>query len=58
MTTISTVGYENIFTTIEGKIALIGMIVISIVTIPLKSSKLIELLSSKSMYARRKYKGS
>lgn len=56
MTTISTVGFENPFTIIEMKVFIIGLIIMALVVIPTKTSQLIVLLSSKSMYARRSYK--
>lgn len=56
MTTISTVGFENVFKIIEMKIFIIGLIIMALVVIPTKTSQLIILLSSKSMYARRSYK--
>ena len=56
MTTISTVGYQNPFSKVELKLLIIALIIVALLVIPAKSSQLITLLSSKSMYARRRYK--
>lgn len=56
LTTISTVGFENSFNKTEIKIFIIGLVIVAILIIPAKTSQLVTLLSSKSMYARRKYK--
>lgn len=56
MTTISTVGYQNPFSKVELKLLIIALIIVALLVIPAKSSQLVTLLSSKSMYARRRYK--
>jgi hypothetical protein len=56
MTTISTVGFQNNFSSPESRILIIVLIFFAIIFVPSKSSKLINLLSSKSYYARRSYK--
>ena len=55
LTSISTVGYENRFNKVESKILSSFLILFAILVIPSKSSELIHLLSSKSMYSRRNY---
>lgn len=52
--TISTLGYENFFPGAITKVALIILIFISLFIIPTKSSQLISIFSSKSVYARIK----
>lgn len=52
--TISTLGYENELIGAITKILLIFIIIISLSIIPSKSSKLVSILSSKSVYARQK----
>lgn len=56
MTTVSVVGYgsQGIAST-PGKLALIVIIIIFVVTIPEKASELVSLSNSKSKYARDKY---
>jgi hypothetical protein len=56
MTTISIVGYYSPVTSFEGKISIIVLMAIVVVVIPQYSSKLVQLISSKSVYARRHYK--
>jgi len=54
--TVSTLGFNNPFTTAISKIFLILLVMTSIFIIPAKSSQLISILSSKSVYARIRYK--
>lgn len=56
MTTISTLGYDNIFSAVVARILLVVLILISLAIIPAKSGELISILSSKSIYARSRYK--
>jgi len=56
MITISVIGYNSNVVSDEGRVAIILFIAIVMIFIPNKSSKLVSLISSKSMYARRKYK--
>lgn len=58
ITTISTLGYDNPFSTAVARIMLICLILISLAIIPAKSGELIGILSSKSVYARARYKAS
>ena len=58
MTTISTIGYENPFTSSESRILLIILVCFAFSFVPWQSSELIRHLSSKSYYARRNYKAS
>jgi hypothetical protein len=58
MTTISTIGYENPFTSSESRILLIILVCFAFSFVPWQSSELIRHLSSKSYYARRTYKPS
>ncbi len=56
MTTISTIGYYSEIKSTAGKILIIGLIVASLIEIPNKSSELMMLLASKSIYSRLSYK--
>lgn len=57
MTIISTVGYENPFYgNIVLRMFIVVIIIISIATVPAKSSELISILSNKSVYSRISYK--
>lgn len=56
MTTISIIGYMSPAKSEAGKISLIFLMGIVIVVVPNQSSKMVSLISSKSVYARRKYK--
>ncbi|CDW84459.1 cation channel family protein [Stylonychia lemnae] len=56
MTTISIVGYYSPVQSFEGKISIILLMAIVVIVIPSQSSKMIQLISSKSVYARRQYK--
>jgi len=56
MTTISIVGYYSPVESFEGKISIIVLMSIVVIVIPNQSSKMVQLISSKSVYARRKYK--
>lgn len=58
MTTISTLGYDNPFSAALARIYFIFLILISLAIIPAKSGELVSILSSKSMYARNRYKSS
>jgi len=52
MTTISVVGYGSSIASLQGKLALIIIILFIIITIPEKASELVTLNNSKSKYAR------
>ena len=56
MTTISVVGYYSPVTSFSGKISIIVLMAIVVIVVPSQSSKLVQLISSKSEYARRQYK--
>jgi hypothetical protein len=56
MTTISTLGYYSNIGSVAGRILIIGLIIVSIIQIPAKSSELMTLLASKSIYSRTTYK--
>jgi hypothetical protein len=56
MTTISTIGYYSNVKSLVGKISIIILLGIVITQVPTHSSKLVSLISSKSVYARRRYK--
>ena len=58
MITISSVGYQNPFTTATSRLFIIILISISIIFVPSKSSQLVQILSSKSFYASKRYKSS
>jgi hypothetical protein len=58
MTSISTMGYDNPFSTAESRILIIILVCFAFSFVPWQSSELIRLLSSKSYYARRTYKAS
>jgi uncharacterized membrane protein len=55
MTTISVVGYGSSIYSLEGKMALIVIIIIMVITIPEKAANLMALLNSKSKYALAQY---
>jgi hypothetical protein len=56
MTTIAVIGYISPVKSEAGKVSMIVVMAIVVVVIPNQSSKLVGLISSKSIYARRKYK--
>jgi hypothetical protein len=56
MTTIAVIGYLSPVKSEAGKVSMIVVMAIVVVVIPNQSSKLVSLISSKSIYARRKYK--
>lgn len=56
MTTIAIIGYISPVRTEAGKVSMIVIMAIVVAVIPNQSSKLVGLISSKSIYARRKYK--
>jgi len=56
MTTISTVGYGSTLNSEIGKISIIFFIAVVIVVVPEECSRLMDLVNSKSVYARRSYK--
>mmetsp|Transcript_18829 Transcript_18829/g.13645 ORF Transcript_18829/g.13645 Transcript_18829/m.13645 type:complete len:116 (-) Transcript_18829:78-425(-) len=56
MTTISIIGFGSVVKTLVGKVSIIFFMVIVITQIPKHSSKLYQLIGSKSVYARREYK--
>lgn len=56
MTTVSTVGYGSSLVSEIVKIVMIFFISVSITTFADASSKLMDLVNSKSIYARRSYK--
>ena len=56
MTTISTVGYGSKLESEIGKISIVIFISIMIIIIPEQCSRLMDLVNSKSVYARRAYK--
>lgn len=56
MTTISIIGYFSSVFTFVGRISVILLMIIVVVVIPNSSSKMVSLISSKSAYARRRYK--
>lgn len=56
MTTISTIGYYSEIKSAYGKIFIILLIVVSIIEIPNKTSELMMLLATKSVYSRITYK--
>ena len=56
MTTISIIGYYSPAKSQPGKISLIFLMAIVVIVVPNQSSKMVSLISSKSVYARRKYK--
>jgi len=56
MTTVSTIGFYSGVGSVLGRIMIIVIILVSIIQIPSKSSELMNLLSSKSVYSRISYK--
>lgn len=57
MTTVSTVGYGDIaIVSPLGQYSIIALVILSLYIIPAKSGELVQLLSSKSIYARKSYK--
>ncbi|EWS75923.1 calcium-activated potassium channel protein (macronuclear) [Tetrahymena thermophila SB210] len=56
MITISTLGYDNPFNNSVIRILIIFLLIFSFIFVPQYSSKLINLLSKKSFFARRSYK--
>ena len=58
MITISSVGYQNYFSSVVSRFFIIILICISIIFVPSKSSQLVRILSSKSFYASKRYKSS
>lgn len=56
MTTIAVIGYLSPVQSEAGKVSMIVLMAIIVSVIPNQSSKLVSLISSKSIYARRKYK--
>ena len=56
MTTISTIGYYSEIDSILGKVLIIVLIIVAIVVIPNRTSELMMLLASKSIYSRLSYK--
>jgi hypothetical protein len=56
MTTVSTIGFYSSVSSVLGRILIIGIILLSLIQIPAKSSELMNLLSSKSVYSRISYK--
>jgi len=56
MTTISTVGYGSDLDSEIGKISIVFFIAAAIVIIPEECSRLMDLVNSKSVYARISYK--
>ena len=56
MTTISTIGFYSSVNSVLGRILIIIVILVSLIQIPSKSSELMNLLSSKSVYSRIGYK--
>lgn len=55
-TSISIIGYMSPVKSEEGRISLIFLMGIVILLVPNQASKMVSLISSKSVYARRKYK--
>jgi len=56
MTTLSTVGYASNIKSPVGRISIIIFIAVVVVIVPDECSRLVHLINSKSVYARRKYK--
>jgi hypothetical protein len=56
MTTISIIGYYSPVTSLTGKVSIIFFLAIVVTVIPNQSQKMVSLISSKSVYARRNYK--
>ncbi len=56
MTTVSTIGFYSKVSSVLGRILIIAIILVSFFQIPAKSSELMNLLSSKSVYSRVSYK--
>lgn len=58
MTTISTMGYENPFSSAASRVLIIILVIFALTFVPIQSGELIRHLSSKSYYARLTYKAS
>lgn len=56
MTTVSVIGYVSPVISEAGKVSMIVIMIIIVAVIPNQSSKLVSLISTKSIYARKKYK--
>ena len=58
MTILSTLGYENKFTSISSRVMIIILIIFALTFVPIQTGELIRHLSGKSYYARLSYKAS